>query len=54
MWMKAGHNEKMKELVYPYPILCVSSKFVFNITTEQFITWGKNGELLSWNLQTTS
>ena len=26
--MQAHHNEKMKELVYPHPILCVTSKFV--------------------------
>ena len=47
IWMQAHHNEKMKEL------LCVASKFVCNITTKPFFGWGKNGELLSWNLQTT-
>ena len=52
--MKALHNEKMKELIIPHLILYVASKFVCNITTKGYIGWGKNGELLSWNLQTTS
>ena len=26
--MQAHHNEKMKELVYPYPILFIARKFV--------------------------
>ena len=26
--MLAHHNEKLKELVYSHPILCVASKFV--------------------------
>ena len=43
--VKVGKNE---------PILCVASKFVCNITTKGFIGWEKNGELLNWNLQTTS
>ena len=51
--MQEHHNEKMKELVYPHPILCVASKFACNVTAKQFIGWGKNGELLSWNMQTT-
>ena len=50
-WMQAHHNGKMKELVYPHPILCVASKFVCSITTKWFIGWGKNGEILSWSLQ---
>ena len=52
--MQAHHNEEKKELVYPPPNICVASKFVCNIMTKQFISWGKNGELLSWNLQTAS
>ena len=53
--MQAHHNENMKELVYPPTnILCVASELVCNITTKQFLGWGKNGELLNWNLQTTS
>ena len=43
-----------KNYSIPHPILCVASKFVCNITTKRFIGWGKNGELLRWNLQTTS
>ena len=35
-------------------MLCVTSKFVCNITTNWFIGLGKNDELLSWNLRTTS
>ena len=40
--MQAHHNEKMKESVYPHPILCVTTKFVYNITPKQFIgCWKK-------------
>ena len=42
----------MKELVYHPPILCVASKFVCDITAKRFIGWGKNGKLLSLNLDT--
>ena len=46
--------KKWKNLSIPHPILCVVSKFVWKITTKRVIGWGKNGELLTWNLQTTS
>ena len=35
--MQDHHNEKMKELVYHPPILCVASKFVCDITAKRFI-----------------
>ena len=51
IWIQAHHNEK---LVYAPTNIVRSSKFVCNIATKRFIGWGKNGELLSWSLQTTS
>ena len=44
----------MKKLVYAPTNIVRSSKFVCNIATKRFIGWGKNVELLSWSLQTTS
>ena len=32
----------------------IYTKFDCNITSKRFIGWGKNGELVTWNLQTTS
>ena len=53
--MQAHHDEKMKELVYPPTEYCaLLVKFVSNILLKGFIGWRKNGELLSWTLQTAS
>ena len=47
------YMKKKKELVYTPPNIVRCYQIACKITTKRFIGWENNGELLTWNLQTT-